>query len=53
LLIGQQIKVAGDEEKEKARKGEGRKGGVMEDCLSFVLPLVCFAHCDLPVRQQI
>lgn len=23
----------------------------MEDCLFFVPSLVCFAHCDLPVRR--
>lgn len=38
--------------KGKRKQGrEGSKGGIMEDCPSFVLSLVCFPHCDLPVRQ--
>lgn len=37
----------------ESKGGKEVRGGIMEDCLSFVLSLVCFAHCDLPVRQWV
>lgn len=38
---------------ERESKRKGNEGGLLEDCLSFVLYLACFAHCDLPVWHWI